>query len=249
MRLSRFSVVALWLVLHTATAAQPLTITPNPYDNTSADSLILRNDTAAPVTIDSLTLGSADASSIFFIGAFFDADTPDGTVGGFWACRSAAPLDGEPEACSPFRVVVASGGRVRMESFRSGCAICRPPETRSGAIHDTLFVYTDGSATPQAVALRLLFVASEAAPATGALALAVAPNPSSGRATLTIHATGQTRAVVVDALGREMAVAWDGPVAGEREIEMDTSRWPPGAYAVRASGAGRTVVARLMVVR
>ncbi|MDT7858148.1 endonuclease [Rubrivirga sp. S365] len=65
------------------------------------------------------------------------------------------------------------------------------------------------------------------------------PNPSSGSArfTLTLPAgteSGSVRAVVYDALGREVAVAHDGTAVGRVILAVDTTRLAPGAYVLRA---------------
>ena len=95
-------------------------------------------------------------------------------------------------------------------------------------------------------------VAGEAAPEAAGLSMLVRPNPSQGRAEVVV-ALGQTqdvRAVVFDALGREVAVVLSGPVAaGERALFVDTSAWPAGVYVVRVVAGGRTASARLVVAR
>ena len=58
------------------------------------------------------------------------------------------------------------------------------------------------------------------------------------------------RVVVVDALGREVAVVLDGAVpAGERTVSVETGGWPAGVYVVRASVGDQSVSARLVVAR
>ncbi len=101
-------------------------------------------------------------------------------------------------------------------------------------------------------------VAGEAAPdADRSLALSVRPNPAGSLAEVTVSlaAPAQLRLVVVDVLGREVAVLSDGPVpAGPHTARVDTSAWPAGVYVVRATatdggGAARRATARLTVVR
>ncbi len=102
-------------------------------------------------------------------------------------------------------------------------------------------------------------VAGEAGPSEASpLGLTVRPNPAGGRVevVLTLAAASDVRVVIVDALGRDVAVVLDGPVsAGERVVGVDTTSWPAGVYVVRAtSGAHRvnpdlTVTARLVVAR
>ncbi len=86
--------------------------------------------------------------------------------------------------------------------------------------------------------------AGEAAPpATVGLRLgAPYPNPAVGVVTvpLAVPAGGRVEVVVVDALGRRVAVLLDGVVAGgERELRLDAAGLAPGTYGIvaRADGA------------
>lgn len=69
--------------------------------------------------------------------------------------------------------------------------------------------------------------------------VAVFPNPSASRATVTLE-VAETRAVrveLLDALGRRVAVLADGPLApGPHAIEVDTAGLPAGVYMVRLGG-------------
>ena len=80
---------------------------------------------------------------------------------------------------------------------------------------------------------------------------AVHPNPARGtaRVVLTLPAGQHVRAVVVDALGREVALLADGERAGTSELRIDTSRLAAGVYVVRVEGAGIAETRRLTVVR
>lgn len=80
------------------------------------------------------------------------------------------------------------------------------------------------------------------------------PNPASGvsRLRLTAAQSGRVTATVVDALGRTVAVAFDGEVAAGAavEIAVDASGLAPGTYAVRVAAAtGAAETRRLVVVR
>ena len=79
------------------------------------------------------------------------------------------------------------------------------------------------------------------------------PNPTAGASalTFTLDAAGPARVVLVDALGREVAVLFDGPApAGETEVRADLSGLPSGVYAARlTAGSGQTAARRLTVVR
>lgn len=95
-------------------------------------------------------------------------------------------------------------------------------------------------------------VASEAAAGAAALALsAPAPNPAAGRTSvrLRVEAPQTLRVVVVDALGRTVAVLHDGPAAGTLTLGVDASRLAPGVYVIRATGASASAQVRLVVAR
>jgi hypothetical protein len=71
--------------------------------------------------------------------------------------------------------------------------------------------------------------------------LTVHPNPTAGQATvaLTMPEASDVRVVVYDALGREVAVLYDGWLpASTRKLAFDGARLPAGTYAVRVSGDG-----------
>ena len=57
------------------------------------------------------------------------------------------------------------------------------------------------------------------------------------------------RVSVLDVRGREMAVVFEGVVSGERTVSLDTSKWPPGVYVVRASAGEQVATTRLTIVR
>ncbi|HEX9953164.1 MAG TPA: T9SS type A sorting domain-containing protein [Rubricoccaceae bacterium] len=96
-------------------------------------------------------------------------------------------------------------------------------------------------------------VAGEAGPdAAQGVDVSVRPNPASGRVEIVLSlAEAETvRVVVLDALGREVAVVLDGAAAqGETVVGVETEAWPPGVYVVRATAGARTATARLVVAR
>ncbi len=96
-------------------------------------------------------------------------------------------------------------------------------------------------------------VAGEASPeAPERVGVSVRPNPAGGRVEVVLNAAeaGAARVVVVDALGREVAVVVDGAVsAGETVRAVETGAWPAGVYVVRALVGGQTATARLVVAR
>ena len=64
------------------------------------------------------------------------------------------------------------------------------------------------------------------------------PNPSASgtvQAVLTVREPTRVLAVVYDALGREVAVAYDATAVGRVEIAIDTTCFAPGAYVLRAA--------------
>ena len=78
------------------------------------------------------------------------------------------------------------------------------------------------------------------------------PNPTAGtfRMALTMAAAEAVRVAVYDALGREVAVVHDGPVAaGETMLVGATGGLPAGRYLVLATGASFTHTRALTVVR
>ena len=103
-------------------------------------------------------------------------------------------------------------------------------------------------------AARVLFtgyaVPTETGPRAGALGVPF-PNPiGAGAVTVpfTLAEAGPVRLAVVDALGREVAVLADGPLAaGEHRVPLAAGSWAPGVYLVRLV-AGRAAETRTFVV-
>ncbi|WP_420456898.1 T9SS type A sorting domain-containing protein [Rubrivirga sp.] len=83
-----------------------------------------------------------------------------------------------------------------------------------------------------------------------ALAVAVAPNPVRGRASVavTVAEPGPVRVAVYDALGREVAMLWDGP-APTGPLALDASALRSGVYVARVQTATATATRTLTVVR
>lgn len=79
------------------------------------------------------------------------------------------------------------------------------------------------------------------------------PNPFRSETTLALDVAeaADVRAEVFDALGRRMAVLYDGPAAPGQTVPLrvDASRWPAGVYTVRVTGAGVGLQRTLTVVR
>lgn len=253
--ISRYATLfaALFLIAASASAQGALTATPNPYDGSAGVPLVLRNGTAAPVTLDSLRFASTlPGSTSDFFGAWLMFY--DGTVGGLAARGSVVCYRSAGETCYNDGLF----GRAFAPSDELAFTITvdlpvRPGAARSaGGFSDTLFVYTDGSTTPLSVVIDdVFFVASEAPPEARTVRLDAAPNPARDASTLTLTraSAGEARVVAYDGLGREVAVLHDGPAPEALSLHIDTSAWPVGAYVVRASAGGETATARLVVVR
>ena len=97
-----------------------------------------------------------------------------------------------------------------------------------------------------------MVVASAAAPERTGVSVSVRPNPAGATVSVAVTAAepGEGDVVVVDALGREIARLHSGPLAaGATALPMDTSGWAAGVYVVRASMAGQSATARLVVTR
>ena len=89
--------------------------------------------------------------------------------------------------------------------------------------------------------------------AAGAVAVsALRPNPTRGASAVevTLAAPAEARVAVVDALGRTVAVAHDGPLgAGTTRIAVDGQRLPPGVYTVRIDAGDVRTSRRLVLAR
>ena len=82
---------------------------------------------------------------------------------------------------------------------------------------------------------------------------AAAPNPTSGSTTVRfrVDAEQTVRAVLYDALGREVRVLFDGAVRAERyeTLEVDAADLPTGTYVVRVDGERSSASTRIAIVR
>ena len=79
------------------------------------------------------------------------------------------------------------------------------------------------------------------------------PNPTAGRSelVLTVDVAQRVRVSAYDALGREVAVLHDGPLAAgvAHRVVLEGEGWPPGLYAVRSVGAGASSVRTVTIRR
>ena len=106
----------------------------------------------------------------------------------------------------------------------------------------------DGAATLSAE------VEAVVAPPRGLALSAPHPNPGSNAAlTLTSDRARRVTVALFDALGRRVAVVFEGTVgAGEsRSLVLDGRTWglTPGVYVVRAGGGGAAAASRVFVVQ
>ena len=95
-------------------------------------------------------------------------------------------------------------------------------------------------------------VTGEAGPDGTALGLSVRPNPAGASVEVVVTAPEPAEAVVtvLDAMGREVARLYTGPLAAsETPFVLDTSGWAAGVYVVRATVGTHTETARLVVTR
>ncbi|HLA64519.1 MAG TPA: choice-of-anchor B family protein [Rhodothermales bacterium] len=96
-----------------------------------------------------------------------------------------------------------------------------------------------------------LAVAAEPDPATGFALTAPAPNPTTGvaRVELTLTRTQSVRAEAFDALGRRVAVVFDGPVAAgaPAALTFDATALPAGPYLLRITGEAFVASRRVTV--
>ena len=137
-----------------------------------------------------------------------------------------------------------------------GAAVASVPDVDGNGRADLLVgaFFENGGAQDAGRVYVFAAAATTAAPAPDArrLALSARPNPTAAAATLafTLDAAGPARIVVVDALGREVAVAFDGAAqAGETTARVDVSALPAGVYVARLTAGASVATQRVTVVR
>ena len=84
------------------------------------------------------------------------------------------------------------------------------------------------------------------------LALEVGPNPARESATVTVALpqAGDVRVALVDMLGREVSVAYQGAMEeGRQSVALDTGSLPAGVYVVLLETEGQRMTRQLTVVR
>ena len=167
---------------------------------------------------------------------------------------SGVSLDGDPSFSAPTAAFTLAPGASR------GLAVTFAP-TAPGAQTATLTVTSDDADRPS-FTVALSGAGTGGTPAegdpeglgfAGPAEVAVAPNPFRSRAAVTVRVReGQDVSVAVfDVLGRRVATLHDGPVArGETlTLALGGGRLAPGAYVVRAAGAGFVVSTPVVATR
>lgn len=168
---------------------------------------------------------TTEAVAVMSLGGLFR--TLDG--GATWT-REQIPLE-RPDRDSPDSAALSPDGRLYVGTGRREAG---------------------GGAWVLRTAEGLVVSRNEAAPSPPALAVFVQPNPADDavRVSVTLAAPSSVRVVVVDAVGRTVAVLHDGASpAGDLTLALDTSRLAPGVYVVRALAGDAASTARLVVIR
>jgi uncharacterized delta-60 repeat protein len=124
---------------------------------------------------------------------------------------------------------------------------------RGASVYAAGITYTSTDPYPSFVLkMRLdLPTAAETIPE-ASQALTVAPNPirAASRVSLRLDAPTAVRVMVLDALGRTVAVVVEGVLgSGQQTFDLDATALPPGVYAVVAVVGAERSVTRLTVVR
>ena len=100
---------------------------------------------------------------------------------------------------------------------------------------------------------QALPVAAGEAPRTLDLAVAAYPNPSAGRAQVSVQSerAARLRIDVYDTLGRRVATLHDGPIAagGGVTVPLGGEAWAPGRYVVRARAGDRAETTSVSILR
>ncbi len=185
-----------------------------------------------------------------------------GTRGGatWWQALRSLPSEGAAPVEMPLRIKTSTGGTARL-SWSALPATWRAElrDTRTGAVvdarRDSLYSFSLAAATDDSTRFVLRLVPATATAAEAALAAGAAevspvwPNParSSARIVVRVGAREQVRAVVYDALGREVATVFEGSLEGRAEIALPVSALAPGAYVVRVTGE-RFAESRMLTV-
>lgn len=223
----------------TALAQHAIQAYPNPYDEAVHDTLVLRNDGADPVTLDSLRFASSLSGESHGLG---------------WSLQYVAYLDGGEAqgnlVCDPlpflpcddqlglFGSTLTPTDSVAIYSLRAYCAVCR------GGLNDTLLVYGGGAPEPLSVEIlngEIMVSVEDDAPALSHR-VEVYPNPTRGRASLRLNlsAPSEVEVCVYDGKGR-LVVGPEHHVTevGENRIPLSLASLSVGLYHVRVRSVTR----------
>lgn len=224
----------------------PLTVTDALASIPTDHEIALANLTVEPVVLDSLVMRFSDPWG-FSTWSVQEADAP-------YALCYFAPFLPEMSRCAP-DVTLMPGAVVPFWIGYDPCAICHAEASvgaRRGGAPDTLLVYSGGVAVPDTVWFDdSNYVSTESTPGESRLSLSVGPNPSAGLASVTITAAEpaqSVRVVLLDALGRRVAVLHDGALPADARLPVPPGL-PAGVYTVRAEADDASATARLTVVR
>ena len=174
----------------------------------------------------------------------------------------ALPGGGERERIVPVGFTATDAGTYTLTADLAGLPAGWTAELRdavTGAVADLTDGYTFASEATDwtdrfALALRAgSATASEPTPTTEHALSAPAPNPSSGRSSLTLRLSTaeHVTATVIDALGRTVVTLFDGeaPAGTDVTLVVEGSRLATGIYVVRVQGATFMESRRVVVVR
>lgn len=186
--------------------------------------------TIGPSSPEIVAIGTGTSSYVAATFTFGGSD-PNGflTAGETFLGLSFTLADGLPHYAWIRVEVPAAGGQITVKDFAYE------------ATANTAIVAGNGVATePGALAEGYLFSP-------------LAPNPTTGTSSFDL-AVGQAEVVRVeafDALGRQVAVLHDGPLAASqtRRLSLDASGLPAGVYVVRVTGESFTTARRVTVAR
>ncbi len=212
----------------------------------SADSLTalggqvtVSNPTSSPIRIDSLGVVVGDSYGLWYISVEVGQDRREVVVYG--------EVGIEPRLIE-LDIPAGDSGKIRVEHF-DPCPLCR------GAADslDVLLIYAGGASVPDSLILDTAGVVSvEDVPTLLSLKVAVAPNPAIRSTTVSValEAPDHVRAILFDALGREVALVYDGLLVGNAASEIKTAGLSPGTYVVHATSAsGASATTALTVAR
>lgn len=181
-----------------------------------------------------------------------------------WLAQDSRPLDPAGQILAPLALRIAGlpdGATYRLrwprvENVPASWTL-RLRDTETGALVDLRtapdYAFTASNTDwTQRFVLEVLpsLVTAEAAPQHAEVGPAT-PNPSTitTRVRVAVPAPEGIRAELFDALGRRVAVVFDGTVAAEATLAVDVAGLAPGAYVLRVVGSSFSATRAVTVVR